>query len=92
MPRTQKRRSRRGQPPQVRKSVVIQVCLYPGDLQKLDRLTKGRGRLRSTILRYLIRSCDRINEIDLQATMREDGLLKDLSVPLIKIPDLQGGE
>ncbi len=73
------RKPRRGQPRHARKAVVIAVCLYPSDLVHLDTLTRGRNRMRSVVVRHLIRTTKKINETDLVGTLGQDDLLKKLT-------------
>ncbi len=63
-------------PPPRRKSIVVQICLYPDDLEKLEKLARGGARMKSVVVRHLIRTCEEISKIDLQDTMRKDGLIQ----------------
>lgn len=63
---------------QKRYRVVISVCLFPDDLVKLKKLTRGRDRMRSAVIRHLIRRCEGIHEIDLAQTLTEDNILGPL--------------
>lgn len=76
--------------------MVKKFCLYPGDVEKLRKLCRGKERQESLIIRWLLRNAPkRIPEMELFQVMREDDLLRGLSKSLSPDPrvvELERGE
>lgn len=62
-----------------RRRVVVNFCLYPQDLERLDDLCGGKPRMRSTVIRHLIRATKKISGMDLTISQMLDERLSEFS-------------
>lgn len=59
--------------------VGVTFTLYPSDITKLNQLCGDVQRVKSALVRHLIRQCKGITELDLRAMRRDDQITKHIT-------------